>query len=443
MDAPRFICKKCKGVFDNKDNCEFHEGLCKGREVGKSATLTGGRTGSSGTLNGRTNSQISNKSAYTQSDRSLSSAYSSGGNFQFLSECQAPKCCQHREELTSKLTEFQSRSNAMIEEQLLEQVRQLEAEMGDLQSKQQKFIKPTQPPLEALGPFSAKRNVRVKLRTVEKVVKGTDGVNGTLYEVTGPKPIVKLCKQINLSTLGTLSPLGEITLPKDQWAGANIPKDASMFAFAYPLAGVSQLNNDELQSFSDNDLHKFVTIGGYVYFTAQGEVLQVNAIDMGPGIFFDGPHALPMTALVELQKQGRMQPVSAGALRDTGAEFFCCMRPGEETTLKGLPKSVENGAFAYNYGGDGTKNRYFRVVPEEQATQGRPVVQPGGLTVTKDTGTDDSALSSTLCHRCAVRNVNCVFLPCKHMACCKDCAEGIKKCPMCERGIRMKIEVFC
>eukprot|EP00040_Diaphanoeca_grandis_P028765 m.167014 g.167014 ORF g.167014 m.167014 type:complete len:424 (+) comp31451_c0_seq1:358-1629(+) len=422
--ADRFVCEVCKvKSFSRKQDCEVHQEFCSGTQ--KSSTFAAKQS-----------------SIQTPAQRSNTTVLSP----QFHTECRAPKCVQRRDELLSQLSDLQLRQNGNVEEQLLEQVRQLEAEVGDLEAKAIAYIKPTAPPLEALGPLEAKRNVRVKLRTVEPVLKGSDGYNGTLYEITGPSKIVKLCTQINLSTLGTISPIGNVTLPPDIRKLANIPADAALFAFAYPLAGVSQLTNEELELFStDNDLHTFVTIGGYVYFNIKGEVLQVNAIGIGPGLFFDGPHTLPMSELVELQKQGRMQPVSAGALRDTGAEYFCWLRPGEEQTLKGLPVPVPDGAFCYDYCGDGSNNRYFRVVSEELATKQDNAAKSLTIQAKKKPGEDEDsgALSTTPCHRCAVKNVNCVFLPCKHMACCKDCAEGIRMCPICERKIQMKIEVFC
>ena len=58
--------------------------------------------------------------------------------------------------------------------------------------------------------------------------------------------------------------------------------------------------------------------------------------------------------------------VTAGFLRTTGARNFCWIRPGEP--LPNLPVPCTNGAFAYDYGGDGADNRYFRVIESSDIT---------------------------------------------------------------------------
>ena len=154
-----------------------------------------------------------------------------------------------------------------------------------------------------------------------------------MYEITGPSKVLKLCNQLNLPTLGTISPVygnfdiawglfprsvqlcfvrcalllraracryrmligvwypvlcpipvfllltwalfpvvsGEITLPAEARDSANIPQNATLFAFAYPLAGMGQLSEDQTKHINLGDLaHAFLSFGGYVYFDANG-----------------------------------------------------------------------------------------------------------------------------------------------------------------------------
>lgn len=350
------------------------------------------------------------------------------------------------EQLTARLNAAEQSQSSGREQLLMERIRQLEAEIDELNSKGLALsARPTKPPLERLGPLQTKRNVKVKIRALESVIPSGAGNNGTMYEITGPSKVLKLCNQLNLPTLGTISPVGEITLPAEARDSANIPQNATLFAFAYPLAGMGQLSEDQTKHINLGDLaHAFLSFGGYVYFDANGKALVVNAIDAGPGLWFDGPHKLHKTTMVTLQKQGRMQPVTAGFLRTTGARNFCWIRPGEP--LPNLPVPCTNGAFAYDYGGDGADNRYFRVIESSDIT---PAMQDAWNLLS--TGDDDGppepvsgAVAAQLCSICTTNAVNCVFLPCKHMTVCKLCSDTTMMCPVvsCSKPIKMKIEVY-
>jgi len=208
-------------------------------------------------------------------------------------------------------------------------------------------------PLQSLGPLSTKRSVKVKLRSLEAVTPEGAGVRGTMYEITGPSKLLKVLAAAHLPTLGSLSPISPVTLPAAARATANIHDDAVMFAWAYPVAGVAQMTADQAAVMTPENVaaHSFISFGGFVYFDADGKFLQLNALDPGDGLYFSGPFPLPPAVKADLKAEGRFQPVSAEPIRDTGALNFAWMIPGED--FKGSVLHNDDGAFAYDYGGDG------------------------------------------------------------------------------------------
>eukprot|EP00041_Stephanoeca_diplocostata_P038496 m.1520642 g.1520642 ORF g.1520642 m.1520642 type:complete len:142 (-) comp25228_c0_seq12:4935-5360(-) len=140
-----------------------------------------------------------------------------------------------------------------------------------------------------------------------------------------------------------------------------------------------------------------------------------------------------------------MQPVTAKPLRATGAQYFCWMHPGESA---GLPAAINEGAFAYDYGGDGSHNRYFRVVTSAVVRPQETACIPWSLMTQK---TDKSAptlgpvpdpTSGYGCVVCQRNAVKVVFLPCKHMCACKGCSSTVSGCPICHKEVKLRIEVF-
>lgn len=49
---------------------------------------------------------------------------------------------------------------------------------------------------------------------------------------------------------------------------------------------------------------------------------------------------------------------------------------------------------------------------------------------------------STTCKVCLGKEVNCVFLPCRHLVCCSDCASRIDYCPVCRLKIIGTVKTF-
>ena len=46
------------------------------------------------------------------------------------------------------------------------------------------------------------------------------------------------------------------------------------------------------------------------------------------------------------------------------------------------------------------------------------------------------------CKVCLDAYVGTLFLPCRHLLCCKECAENVQKCPLCRERIIGTIKVF-
>ena len=47
-----------------------------------------------------------------------------------------------------------------------------------------------------------------------------------------------------------------------------------------------------------------------------------------------------------------------------------------------------------------------------------------------------------LCKVCMDSNIQCLFLPCRHVACCEHCSNLISKCPVCRADIAAVLKVF-
>ena len=46
------------------------------------------------------------------------------------------------------------------------------------------------------------------------------------------------------------------------------------------------------------------------------------------------------------------------------------------------------------------------------------------------------------CRVCYTKESNIVFLPCRHLVTCPDCADGVQKCPVCRAEIQHMVKIF-
>jgi len=125
-----------------------------------------------------------------------------------------------------------------------------------------------------------------------------------------------------------LSPLHAITLDTETKAAANIPTNATSFAWAYPMvleSGVRRPRGEPEAAFLD--------YGGYMYFDDHRMVVGTNAIVPAPlgtlGLMFGRPQPLAENIAATLTRQGRFQEITLKPLADKGASHFAWIRPGE------------------------------------------------------------------------------------------------------------------
>ncbi|ELU15701.1 hypothetical protein CAPTEDRAFT_117158, partial [Capitella teleta] len=46
------------------------------------------------------------------------------------------------------------------------------------------------------------------------------------------------------------------------------------------------------------------------------------------------------------------------------------------------------------------------------------------------------------CKVCLNAEVECIFLPCRHLACCSTCADQLVKCPVCQSEIERSVKPY-
>jgi len=152
-----------------------------------------------------------------------------------------------------------------------------------------------------------------------------------------------------------LSPLHAITLDTETKVAANIPVDATFFAWAYPM-----VLEDGVQQPRGATEAAFLEYGGYIYFNDNRSVVGTNAIVPAPlgtlGLMFGRPQPLQDHIVDLLTKQGRFQEITLKPLADKGATHFAWIRPGE------FSHDIANadGSFAYRFQHD--PPIYFPVV---------------------------------------------------------------------------------
>jgi len=152
-----------------------------------------------------------------------------------------------------------------------------------------------------------------------------------------------------------LSPLHQITLDAETKAAANIPKEATYFAWAYPI-----VNDGSVRLSGQSPEMAFLEYGGYIYFNDARDAVGTNSIcpaALGTlGLMFGRPQPLPQDIADTLTRQGRFQEITLAPLAQAGATHFGWIRPGEFSGKVASP----DGCFAYKFGSGLPK--YFPVV---------------------------------------------------------------------------------
>jgi len=154
--------------------------------------------------------------------------------------------------------------------------------------------------------------------------------------------------------VGQLSPRSPLTLSKTDKRIANIPLEATAFAFAYPLPELAD-------TISLSDLGRaevaLAALGGFVYWDEKDSICGVNALQMGHGLNFAGPFPLlAQPGCRELRERlheaGRVVKVTLGSLVACGVVGFSWISPAETFGLSDYDVGLlwPHGGFAYLYG---------------------------------------------------------------------------------------------
>jgi len=225
--------------------------------------------------------------------------------------------------------------------------------LGDVGAKkpvpQIKFVDPK--PVPKLGPFATKP---VDIASIGVKVKHRR------YTVNLRSNQLKPLRQsMTLIGEGLVSPYGPVTLPAKSKQIANIPLQAAFFSFASPLIGVAEADNRDID-LSDPHL-SFATLGGFMYFDMHLELVGVNSLYEGPGLYLAGPFPFGRSAIRQhLTQTGRLLPPTIGQLSSMGVKSFTWLVPGEK--FEGEDGAEwQDGAFVYMYD-DPNLDCFFRVV---------------------------------------------------------------------------------
>lgn len=233
----------------------------------------------------------------------------------------------------------------------------------------------------SLGPFAM---MPVDIRALGlRVVTEDDGRRSFQVDLRH-KSLDPLVESAELSTrqgTGTVFPVAPVTLDEKTRKIANIPLDAAFFAFASPVAGVTNLSG-RLVNFAD-PLVNFCGVGGYLYFAKYDTLVGATTLFKTPeynhtrnpgGLYFDGPFPFGRSEVVErLLGAGRFSPPTLTSLAVLGVTAFCWLNPSEHFSPKSDPYSEDgsawtHGAFVYIYDANPSLNCYFRAVPAPKST---------------------------------------------------------------------------
>lgn len=156
--------------------------------------------------------------------------------------------------------------------------------------------------------------------------------------------------------------------------------------------------------------------------------------------------------------------MTIGELLELGIKYYCFVNPGE--LLKSShPRGVDwqatrNGGFVYLYDAKRNPHPYdcfFAVADQSLSDDTSSGIMPFSLIRNRPTSSINRNENRLLPHNeeyerykcivCVHRDISCLFIPCKHLCTCNECAERIRgelqsKCPLCRREFSEIWSVF-
>ena len=132
-----------------------------------------------------------------------------------------------------------------------------------------------------------------------------------------------------------------VTLPDDIRLGAHIPLGENVsFRWVYPFVKTKLSTSDKIKALEpSHPLVALILYGGYLYVDEHDQVLQVNGVKPGPGLYFDGPYKISPACFDLAFKDGRFQECTVEL---EGCKSFSWFLPGEDAAIK-----EKTGAFAF------------------------------------------------------------------------------------------------
>ena len=194
------------------------------------------------------------------------------------------------------------------------------------------------------------------------------------FRITGPEDYVENLQKVGGERLltGKLSPPTRITVSGEAAKKIGIPQGAHEFAFAYPqtledgeaaalVKAAVKTTAGSTRSLTATPVWlDFCVTGGFVYFDANGELLQANALGLNPNaskfqIKYDGPHEASSAAGHAMIERARMETVTLESLKAIGFVSFGWLNPAEEPggfsltprRLRSADATHAGGAFLY------------------------------------------------------------------------------------------------
>uniref|UniRef100_A0A0X3NUC5 E3 ubiquitin-protein ligase MYLIP n=1 Tax=Schistocephalus solidus TaxID=70667 RepID=A0A0X3NUC5_SCHSO len=107
--------------------------------------------------------------------------------------------------------------------------------------------------------------------------------------------------------------------------------------------------------------------------------------------------------------------------------------PGEASTID--PLSSSNGALSIGVSGGAARPRKHSETV---------ISHPGSAASIEEfhEAVQEQLREALVCRVCMDSPINCVFFPCGHTICCKDCADRVDQCPICRKSIELRHPCF-
>jgi hypothetical protein len=300
------------------------------------------------------------------------------------------------------------------------------------------------PGLDCLGPF-----------TIVPNIGATYTMEGAPYvQMIGPKSILEKLSSLTgeQENLFQVSEKHLVTLPDALRAAANIPLGENVsFRWVYPFAKTKHSTNEKIKSVNPSDpLSALILFGGFLYVDDKNDqVVQVNGIKPGPGLYFDGPYKMSPECFELVFQDGRFQECTVEL---EGCNSFCWFIPGEDASIKdqiglsaftdddGNEISIPHGAFGYECTEEGP--RIFRI--SDNIPSGHfPVREFNSVAHQTDVTEDDDVQTCVICLEPYgdgdLRRV--VSKPCNHACLHHACANQLlsasrrAQCPICRARV--------